>query len=75
MLLNDGPTNGIVFELMYSQKKHNNSWDEFYSWIEPLYQDSIALCALSTFKIYVGSLEREVKNLKGKKKTSHSIYT
>jgi len=66
--LNDVPTNGIVSELNSYRKEHNNSWNEFYSWIESLYQDSTALCPLSTFKVYVGRLEKEVTNLRRNKK-------
>ena len=65
--LSDGPTNGIVFELSSYQKEHKNCWNDFYSWIEQLYQDKINFCPLSTFKVYIGRIEKEVSKLKRNK--------
>ena len=64
--LSNGPTNGIVFELS-SYQKYNICWDEFYSWTKQLYHDGTDLCPLSTFKVYIGRIEKEVSKLKRNK--------
>ena len=65
--LSNGPTNGIAFELSSYRKDHKICWNDFYSWIEQLYQDKTNFCPLSTFKVYIGRIEKEVSKLKRNK--------
>ena len=65
--LNGGPKNGIVLELDEHQKKHEICWADFYDWIYQLCDGDTPLCALSTFKVYVGRLEKKISKFKRNK--------
>ena len=65
--LNGGPKNGIVFELNEYRKAHGICWADFYDWISQTCDDSISLCKLPTFKVYIGRLEKKVSKFKRNK--------
>jgi len=69
--LSHGLTNMIIFELDSYRKGHKVCWNDFYSWIEQLYQNKANFCSLSTFKVYIG-IEKKVSKLKKEQTASNS---
>ena len=65
--LSGGPKNGVVVELNEYRERHGISWVDFYDWIYQLCDDDTQLCALPTFKVYIGRLEKKMLTMKRNK--------
>ena len=73
--LSGSPKNGIVVELDEYRKRHGVCWADFYDWIYQLCDEDAHLCSLSTFKVYIGRLEKKISRFKRNKQYKKNTIT